>query len=447
LQRPASLSYDKKLMTLFSLKYGSDTLTTRLPGAHLLTARVPVPPADAAALVGQALDRPLGSPPLEEIVRAGEKVVIVTSDITRYTGSEHYLPVLIERLNRIGVADVDIEIVIALGIHRAQSVHEHQKILGPLHGRIAVIDHDCDNPAQLVTLGVTAGGVPVMVNRRVAEAERVIVTGTVGFHYFAGFGGGRKGLVPGVASRETCMATHFSVLNPPEVGGRHPLASTGILDGNPVHEAILEAARMIGPDFLLNTVLSPDKEILAVFAGELETAHLAGCQLVRQLYSAPLAEPMDLAVVSCGGAPKDINFIQAHKALDYGVQALREGGSIILLAACPDGFGNKTFFSWFRHGSLEAFESALRSHYEINGQTAYSTRLKAERYRIILISEFSAQETHGMGMEKAADLEEALRMAYAQLPLEPRIVVIPDGGTVLPIIQNPPQGHSGTENP
>jgi lactate racemase len=156
---------------------------------------------------------------------------------------------------------------------------------------------------------------------------------------------------------------------------------------------------------------------------------------------------MDLAVVSCGGAPKDINFIQAHKALDYGVRALREGGTIILLAACPDGFGNKTFFSWFRHPSLKEFETALRSHYEINGQTAYSTRLKAERYRIILLSEFGEQETRGMGMEKAADLDEALRMAHAQLPAEPKVVVIPDGGTVLPIIQNPPQRHRGTENP
>jgi lactate racemase len=422
-------------MTTFSLQYGHETLTARLPGAHLLAATVPGAAAEAAELVRQALDWPLGCPPLEEIVRPGEKVVIVTSDITRYTGSEHYLPVLIERLNGIGVADGDIEIVIALGIHRPQSEHEHQKILGPLYGRIAVSDHDCDNPAQLVTLGITAGGVPVVVNRRVAEAERVIVTGTIGFHYFAGFGGGRKGLVPGVAARETCMATHFSVLNPPEVGGKHPLATTGVLDGNPVHAAIIEAARMIEPDFLLNTVLSPDKEILAVFAGELETAHLAGCQLVRQLYSAPLAEPMDLAVVSCGGAPKDINFIQAHKALDYGVQALRAGGTIILLAACPDGFGNKTFFSWFRHASLTEFEEALRNHYEINGQTAYSTRLKAERYRIILVSEFSEQETRGMGMEKAADLDEALRLAYAQLPPQPKTVVIPDGGTVLPIIQ------------
>ncbi len=421
-------------MDTFTLPFGGTSFSCHLSGARLLHANVAAAPATPAELVREALDHPVGSPRLEKIVHPGEKVLIVTSDITRYTGSEHYLPVLVERLNALGIPDAEIDIVIALGIHRAQTEAEHRRILGPLFGRIAVYDHDCDNPGQLVTLGITAGGIPVSVNRRVAEADRLIVTGTVGFHYFAGFGGGRKGLVPGVAARETCMASHFAVLNPPEVGGKHPLAATGILDGNPVHVAITEAARMLEPDFLLNTVLSPHKEILAVFAGDLEVAHLAGCEMVRRLYSVPLAAAADLAVVSCGGQPKDINFIQAHKALDYGVGALRDGGTIILLAACPDGFGNKSFYSWFAHRDLAEFEAALREHYEINGQTAYSTRLKTDRFRVILVSEFGEEETKGMGMEKAADLEAALQMAFAQLPPNPRTVVIPDGGTVLPVV-------------
>jgi lactate racemase len=426
---------DRSPMDSFVLKYGSSELTCTLPGARLLRATPPAAPASGEALTAEALEHPIGSPKLEKIVRPGEKVVIVTSDITRYTGSEHYLPVLVSSLNALGVPDADIEIVIALGIHRPQSETEHRKILGSLFGRIRVTDHDCDNPAEIVTLGVTASGLPVAVNRRVAEADRVIVTGTVGFHYFAGFGGGRKGLVPGVASRETCMATHFAVLNAPEVGGRDPRASTGSLEGNPVHEAILEAALMLEPDFLLNTVLSPQKEVLAVFAGHLEVAHLAACDMVRDLYAVPLDAPADMALVSCGGHPKDINFIQAHKALDYGVQALRPGGVLILLAACPEGFGNKTFFSWFRHKDPAAFEQALRDHYEINGQTAYSTLLKARRNRIILLSEFGEEETREMGMEKAADLDEALAMARQGLPPDPRIIVIPDGGTVLPVVK------------
>jgi len=419
----------------FELKYGTETFSMTLPGAHLLRPAALEIPSDPESLVTRALDTPLGAPPVEKIVGSGEKIVIVTSDITRYTGSEVYLPILVERLNSVGIPDADIEIVVALGIHRKQTDNEHRKILGPLFGRIVVFDHECDDPGGLVFLGETAGGIPVSINRRVAEADRVIVTGTAGFHYFAGFGGGRKGLVPGVAARQTCMATHFSVFNPPDIGGKHPMATTGVLDGNPVHEALLEAARMVRPDFILNTVLSPKKELLGVYCGDLEEAHLAACDHANRLFSVPLDEPADLAVVSCGGHPKDINFIQAHKALDYGVRSLRDGGTLILLAACPDGFGNATFFDWFRHQDLDEFEKALRKRYEINGQSAHSTLSKARRYKVILVSEFTEEQTRTMGMRKAPDLHAALAMAQATLPPNPRSVVIPDGGTVLPSVK------------
>jgi lactate racemase len=421
-------------LTQLQLNIGQTSSACPGAGARVLQPILP-PAGPPALLVRQSLERPVGSPPLAQIVRPGETVVIVTSDITRYTGSEHYLPVLVEELNRLGIADDAISILIALGIHRRQSEAEHRKILGPLYGRIAVFDHDCDNPAELLTLGTTSGGLEVSVNRRVVEADRVIVTGTAGFHYFAGFGGGRKGLVPGVASRATCMATHFGVFNPPQVGGKHPLATTGVLAGNPVHEAILEAARLVEPDFLLNTVLSPQKEILAVYCGELEAAHLEACRRVEECYAVPLEEPAELAIVSCGGHPKDINFIQAHKALDYGVRALRPGGTLILLAACPDGFGNPTFFDWFRYQDLAEFETALRERYEINGQTAHATLTKARNYRLILVSELTEVQTRTMGMEKAADLDAALKMAYDKLPTAPRTVIIPDGGTVLPVLK------------
>jgi nickel-dependent lactate racemase len=419
---------DKKL-----LKYGLKTLSAELQ-AQVLTTAPPQEPPDPIEEIRRALTNPIASPPLAEIVSPGERVVIVTSDITRYTGSELYLPVLIAELNHGGIPDQDIEIVIALGIHRKQTAEEHQKILGSLYGRIAVHDHECEDPEQLIDLGQTSSGLPVQINRRVMAADRIIVTGTIGLHYFAGFGGGRKSLVPGVASRTTCMATHFAIFNPPDQGGRNTKACTANLDDNPVHQAILEAAKMLKPDFLLNTVLTTDKQIAKVFCGDLEQAHLAGCELAQTLYTAPLDQAADMAIVSCGGHPKDINFIQAHKALDYGVQAVRPGGTVILLAACPDGFGNATFFDWFNYEDLDIFEKALRSRYEINGQTAWSTLSKARNWRIILISEFDREQTEKMGMEKANDLDEALQMAYKQLPENPEIVVIPDGGTILPVI-------------
>jgi len=418
----------------FELKYGRQIQAAAIPDGSLLDVPGCAATADAESLIRSALAHPIGSPRLDQIVRPGETVAIVTSDITRYTGSEHYLPLLVAELEGAGIDREAITVLIGLGIHRKQTPEEHAKILGPLAGKIRIVDHDCDDPGQLVDLGATPDGLPVQINRTVMEADRVIVTGTIGIHYFAGFGGGRKGLVPGVASRRTCMATHFMVFNPPEVGGKHPLAAPAVIEGNPVHAAILAAARKIEPDFLVNTVLTADKQVASVFCGDLEEAHLAGCAFARKLYTASLDEPADLAVISCGGWPKDINFIQAHKALDYGVKALRDGGTAILLAECPDGFGNPTFFDWFRHRDLDEFEAALRAGYEINGQTAHSTLSKARRFRVILVSGFSRQQTETMGMEKAESLDAALRMAYEKLPEKPCTVVIPDGGMLLPVI-------------
>ncbi len=242
-------------------------------------------------------------------------------------------------------------------------------------------------------------------------------------------------MVPGVASRETCMASHFAVFNPPDVGGKHPQAVTGVLGGNPVHRNLLQAARLVNPDFLLNTVLSPKKEILGVFCGDIEQAHLAGCEMVRELFQVSLDQPFDLVVISCGGEPKDINFIQAQKALDYGCQALKEGGTIIFLAACRDGFGYPTFFDWFRYQDLDEFEAALRKDYQINGQTAHATLSKARRFRVVLVSEITAEQTREMGMEKAVDLDSALDLVLPDLDKNARIVVIPDGGMVLPVVE------------
>jgi nickel-dependent lactate racemase len=270
----------------------------------------------------------------------------------------------------------------------------------------------------------------------VAEADRLILTGTVGFHYFAGFGGGRKSILPGVASRAACMASHFAVLNPGSGTGKNDRAVTGNLEQNPVHQAMVEACAMVEPAFILNTVLAPDKRIIACFAGDWREAHAAGCRFYADNFAYPLPEPADLVVVSCGGFPKDINVIQSHKSMEYGSQALKPGGVMILLAECRDGYGNATFFDWFRFKDLAPFEERLRSHYEINGQTAYSLLAKAQKFRIILVSALPTEEVCTMGLTPAADLDEALALATKMLPADYTAYVIPDGGTVLPVCKN-----------
>jgi nickel-dependent lactate racemase len=415
------------------LKYGSTSFQLHLPPERLAGVIMPPVPHAAASpeeIITTALDT------CQSAIcsfRPGEKIVIVTSDITRHTGSEIYLPLLVERLNRQGIPDRDIEILIALGIHRAQTSHEHEKILGPLYGRIRVRDHDCDNSAELVSIGRTSNGIDVRINRRAVEADRLILTGVIGFHYFAGFGGGRKSVLPGIASRQACMASHFAVLNPGHGNGKNPQAVTGNLSGNPVHKAMTEACALAAPDFILNTVLAPDKRIVAAFAGHWREAHEAGCRYYREHFSYPLSTKADLVVVSCGGFPKDINLIQAHKSMEYAAQALWDGGVMILLAECRDGFGNSTFFNWFRHKQLDRFEAALRESYEINGQTAYSTLQKALRFKIILVSELSGHRVEEMGMLPSSSLDEALQMADRFLPPSWTALVMPEGGSVLPV--------------
>ncbi|QXE89445.1 nickel-dependent lactate racemase [Geomonas subterranea] len=420
---------------MLELKCGDNSYPLQLAPEHLLSVLSPRPiqrQGTPVELIERALDSCAGS--LASFA-SGDRVVIVTSDVTRPTGSEIYLPLLVSRLNSVGIKDRDIEILIALGIHRKQTPAEHKRIVGELYGRIKVTDHDCDDPGELVYLGDTMRGVPVEVNRRVTEADRVILTGAVTFHYFAGFGGGRKSILPGVSSRKSCMASHFSLLNPEEGGGRHPKAVTGSLDGNPVHEAMLEACGMVAPDFVLNTALGPDKHIIAAFAGEWRDAHLCGCRFYKDTFSAPIDEKGDLVVVSCGGFPKDINLIQAHKSMEYASRALKPGGVMILLAECRDGYGNATFFNWFGHETCAELESALRKRYEINGQTAWSVKEKAERFRIVLVSKLPAEEVRTMGMIPATTLDEALQLALPMLPDRYQAYLIPEGGTVLPVMQ------------
>lgn len=229
------------------------------------------------------------------------------------------------------------------------------------------------------------------------------------------------------------MASHFAVLNTGRGSGKNQHAVTGNLDNNPVHQAMNEACALAAPDFIINTVLAPDKRIIAAFAGHWHEAHQAGCRFYRAHFSYPLPEKADLVVVSCGGFPKDINLIQAHKSMEYAAQALADGGVMILLAECRDGFGNSTFFNWFRHTQLDEFEDALREKYEINGQTAYSVLQKAQRLRIILVSEFPGQQVEAMGMLPARTLDEALQKAELFLPNDWRALVMPEGGSVLPV--------------
>jgi len=361
------------------------------------------------AEVGERLDAPVGSPPLEEIIEPGASVLIVVSDATRATASAQIVNLLVRRLIELGVAPFNINIIFATGIHRAVTPAEKRELLTPfIVQRIKTIDHDALDASSMIEIGVTRDGTPAEVNRALKEHDHVILTGAVGFHYFAGYTGGRKSICPGLASARTIEATHMLALDF-ERGGRRDGVGTGLLDGNAVHEECERIADLIAPSFLINTVVNERGQATRVYAGDWRAAHERACAEYGDEHSVKIEEKRKAVVASCGGSPWDINLIQAHKALDMAAHACAEGGDIILLAECVDGTGREDFLKWFEVAAdSRALEARLREHYEVNGQTAWALLVKAEKFRIHLVSELADEDVRRMRMHPARTIDEAV---------------------------------------
>ncbi len=364
--------------------------------------------------IGEALDAPIGSPALEEIVSAGESVLITVSDATRATASAQVVNLLVRRLIQGGISPGDIAAIFATGIHRPVTHAEKLSLLTPfIVQRIRTIDHDAYDSRPL-ELGMMAGGEPMEVNPALREFDLVIITGAVGFHYFAGFTGGRKSICPGLASAKTIAATHRLVLDY-ERGGRRPGVGTGLLTGNAVHEACDFVAEQVSPAFNISTVVDEQGRAVRVYAGHWRASHRLACDEYLQQHRIELEAKRDLVVASCGGFPWDINLIQAHKSLEMAAQACHEGGTIVLLAQCKDGLGRSDFLKWFAARNSGELEARLREGYEVNGQTAWSLLTKAERYRVYLVSSLEPEDVRLMRMTPVASLAEALRQVDAPL--------------------------------
>ena len=420
---------------LFRLKYGRNEIeanTVRGLVPKLLIPRSSNSSGDASNIIRQALENPIDSPPLGEIVSRGDTVVIVASDTTRSTRSDVFLPIIVEELNSAGVLDDDIAIVIALGIHRAQTEEEHRGLVGDaLYERIRPVDHDARDKGNLVLCGKTSRGTEVAVNRTVVEADKIVLTGAVSPHYFAGFGGGRKSIMPGVCSLDANVQSHLLVFNPPPGKGRNPDVRVARLAGNPVHEDMIEATLLVGPHFMLNTIVTPGRELAAAFAGDFISAHGLACKRYIEQFGVAAVEPADLTIVSCGGYPRDINFIQAHKAIHSAYSVTRPGGWMIVLAECGDGFGDSRFIDWFRFDDAAKFEEGLRADYHIYGQTAYATFEKAAVTNIALVSKLDPHDVQRMKMTPAASFEDAYNTAAASLPKDFTTYVIPAASSTL----------------
>jgi nickel-dependent lactate racemase len=355
-------------------------------------------------------------------------VLIVVSDATRATASAQIINLLVRRLIQNGVSPADLAIAFATGIHRAVTPAEKIELLTPfIAQRVKTIDHAAYDPSEMVLLGTTESDTPVEVNRVLKDFNHVVLTGAIGFHYFAGFTGGRKSICPGLASARTIEATHMLALDF-ETGGRRAGVGTGLLDGNAVHEECERVAAMIEPRFSINSVVDDRGRAVRIHAGDWRAAHRQGCKEYLANHSATIESTRDVVIVSCGGSPYDINLIQAHKALDMAAHACTDGGTIALLAECRDGLGQPNFLKWFEEKDSRALETRLRDAYEVNGQTAWSLLTKAERFRIYLVSELPDEDVRRMRMTPAHSLTDVLD----QMDRETEGYIMPRGPALLP---------------
>ena len=360
------------------------------------------------AEINALLDACVDSDVLENIVEPGDTVLIVVPDATRAAASGQIVNLLVRRLIANGVMPFDIRIIFATGIHRQTTPDEKIELLTQfIVQRVKTLDHNPRDLAQLINLGTTARGIPIELNRALVEHDKVILVGGVSFHYFAGFGGGRKLICPGLASSRTANETHKLSFDF-EKKRRRAGVEIGVLHGNPVHEEFLEIARKINPAFAVNTIVNASGNAAQIFAGHWLTSHEKAAAFYLQTHSIKIAEKRPLVIVSAGGAPFDLNLIQAHKALEMAAHACTDGGTIIWLAECADGLGRNDFLNWFAWENSEQLAENLARKFQVNGQTAWSLLEKAERFKIHLISSLPDEQTRQMRLNPVRNLNQAL---------------------------------------
>lgn len=403
-------------MSTINLKYGkSQILFDKDETRFQALGNTKEEPALSDVEIGAKFDNPIDSKPVEEIINQGETVLIVVPDATRQIACGQIINLLVRRLIANGTMPFEINIIFATGIHRQVTEAEKREILTPfIVQRIKTLDHKAKDLMQIAGLGSKqfinfgeTGGIPIELNRVLKEYDHTIIVGGISFHYFAGFTGGRKLICPGLASARTISSTHALAFDC-KTKARRTGVGMGILKGNAVHEAFMEAARKVNPTFSINTIVNERGEATEVFCGDWIRAHEKACEFYAAQNTLEISEKRDLVIVSCGGSPFDLNMIQAHKSLETASHACSDGGTIILLAECADGLGRRDFLNWFEAETSEKLAENLCKSYQVNGQTAWSLLRKAERFDIKIITLLPENETRKMRLQKINSLDEIL---------------------------------------
>jgi nickel-dependent lactate racemase len=426
---------------MYRIPYSKTYLEFTLPAgmrATVVESR-PVPPlSDPEAAVAEALARPIGSPPLRELARPGDRVCIVFTDITRASPDHILVPALLRELEAAGVRDEDITLLCGIGMHRPSTPEEKVAKLGAdVVARYRVIDNEPRNPQALVDLGVTPGGVPVQVHRAAVEADLLVATGIVEPHQYAGYSGGRKTVAVGAAGEALIAHTH----GPAFVD--HPGTRLGRIEGNPFHEAVTEAARRAGLRFILNAVMDDEHRILQVAAGDPEAAFVELVAFARTVYEVPIPHQYDVAIGGVG-YPKDTNLYQASRAPSYlhfaPTPVVRRGGYYIIPARCEEGagegVGEQRFFAALRNAPDVQFvlDDARRHGYPPGQQRAFVIAKVLEEARIIIVGSEHPDIVAACKMIPAATMDEALEIVTRDLGPDLDVLIVPHALLTLPVV-------------
>lgn len=410
------------------LGYGKGKVKVNVPDKNLITVLAPnevKAELTGAEEVKRAIENPIGSGRLKDIVKKGEKVCIITSDITRPMPSKVVMPEVLSELNMGGVEDKDITVVFALGNHRAHTEEEKKYLVGEeLYKRVRCVDSD---QKKVVRMGTTSLGTPVDIFEEVAKADRIICMGNIEYHYFAGYSGGAKAIMPGVSTAAAIQANHSKMVE--------ETACAGAIKGNRVRADIDEVAIFVKIDFIVNVVLNEKKQIIKAVAGDYILAHREGCKFLDKLYKVKIKKRADIVIVSAGGYPKDINLYQAQKALDNSKHAVKTGGIIILVAACIEGLGEEVFERWMNEAKCPAdMVRKIQDKFELGGHKAAAIGMVQLKTDIFLVSDMEDDFARSMFFMPFKTVQDAVDKALKKMGSKAGVIVMPYGGSTLPCI-------------
>jgi len=391
------------------------------------------PLTDIRKAVLDAIYHPIGQKPIDQIVKPGDTITFICNDPTRVANSHDFIPILVEEMNRLGVPDENMQIVFALGAHRLMTEEEMREGVGEeVAGRLKMFNSDARVPSDFEYFGTTSRFTPVLINKHICHSDHVFLTGTIVHHYFSGYGGGRKAVLPGCAALETIRHNHSFMMD--------PRAGLGKTTGNPVYEDQMEGVGLWAKGrsvILFNAILDADHRFLRIFAGDYVKAHQEACKFVDEVYGVPIPEQADITIASCGGYPKDINVYQMQKTMDNAVLATKQGGVVILLAECEEGSGNKVLEDTCRElKTADAIEAKLRERFLIGANKAYAVTRLTKKAHFILVTGLDRKLAKEMLFDGAVDtVEEALELAEKYVGEKPSYMLMPTGSLTVPLLR------------